>query len=210
MLLSIFKFHILSAESFDGEVGVVVAEMDASEEVNSAVAQRFGVKGFPTLILFSNGQVKQTFDEGRTLPVMVEWLNTHTGSNRLPGGGFKTDQGRVTKIEEVIANGIEKHCSDSQGECISKLVKEVEAMGDNEAEKMEMKPYYVKALLRIKEDLGWVEQEYGRLEKIISKGDSLTLEKKASAIARHNILSHMKDVAKQVVENVQGGAHSEL
>eukprot|EP00923_Selenidium_pygospionis_P004119 GHVN01006537.1.p1 GENE.GHVN01006537.1~~GHVN01006537.1.p1 ORF type:complete len:107 (-),score=19.77 GHVN01006537.1:769-1089(-) len=92
MLLSIFKFHILSAESFDGEVGVVVAEMDASEEVNSAVAQRFGVKGFPTLILFSNGQVKQTFDEGRTLPVMVEWLNTHTGSNRLPGGGFKTDQ----------------------------------------------------------------------------------------------------------------------
>jgi len=53
-----------------------VAKVDATE--NNALAERFEIKGFPTLIWFRNGK-QQDYTGGRTKDTIVNWINKKTG-----------------------------------------------------------------------------------------------------------------------------------
>lgn len=53
-----------------------LAKVDATE--NNALAERFEVKGFPTLFWFNNG-VKSEYTGGRTTDTIVTWVNKRAG-----------------------------------------------------------------------------------------------------------------------------------
>jgi protein disulfide-isomerase A1 len=70
-----------------------VAKVDATE--NNALAERFEIKGFPTMIWFRNGQ-KQDYTGGRTKDTIIAWINKKTGpaSNQLNCGDFEQVQSK--------------------------------------------------------------------------------------------------------------------
>jgi protein disulfide-isomerase A1 len=53
-----------------------VAKVDATE--NNQLAERFEIKGFPTMIWFRNGK-QQDYTGGRTTDTIVNWINKKTG-----------------------------------------------------------------------------------------------------------------------------------
>jgi len=55
---------------------IYIAKVDATE--NNNLAERFEIKGFPTLIWFRNGQ-RQDYTGGRTKDTIVTWINKKTG-----------------------------------------------------------------------------------------------------------------------------------
>jgi protein disulfide-isomerase A1 len=53
-----------------------IAKLDATE--NKAMGDRYEVKGFPTLMWFTNG-TKSEYNGGRTKDTIIEWINKKTG-----------------------------------------------------------------------------------------------------------------------------------
>lgn len=66
-----------------------VAKVDSTE--NSAISERFGVKGFPTLHWFVNGE-RQDYTGGREKDTIISWINKKTGpaSNELNCADLKS------------------------------------------------------------------------------------------------------------------------
>lgn len=54
--------------------GITLAKIDASAEENTEVAQRFGIRGFPTLKIFRHGTVASDYNGGRTAGEIVTYM----------------------------------------------------------------------------------------------------------------------------------------
>jgi len=61
-----------ASEELKGEA--VLAKIDASSETNGPLAQKYGIKGFPTLKLFRNGNVASDYQGGRTKDDIVAFM----------------------------------------------------------------------------------------------------------------------------------------
>merc|ERR1719243_258713 len=55
---------------------LAIAKVDATE--NKKLAERFGIRGFPTLFWFVNGE-KQEYNGGRTKDTIVSWVLKKSG-----------------------------------------------------------------------------------------------------------------------------------
>lgn len=60
---------------FDG--GILLAKLDADD--NMRIAGRYHVRGFPTLILFRNGEDIARFSGAKPVHVVREFIQEHTG-----------------------------------------------------------------------------------------------------------------------------------
>merc|ERR1712151_800894 len=73
-----------------------IAKVDATE--NKEVAERHGIKGFPTLVFYANGN-KSDYTGGRTEDTIVQWINKKTGppSEEVDCAGMeaKTAEGKL-------------------------------------------------------------------------------------------------------------------
>merc|ERR1712027_170291 len=72
------------------ESKIVLAKLDATEE--GAVAEKFEVRGYPTLKFFRNGKATE-YGGGRTADTIVSWLEKKTGPPALA----------VASVEEATA-----------------------------------------------------------------------------------------------------------
>lgn len=71
----------LASETFQPSDGVKFGAVDATE--NSALADKYGVKGYPTIKFFPKGSTQaQDYDGGRTADTLVKWVNEKTGTSR--------------------------------------------------------------------------------------------------------------------------------
>jgi protein disulfide-isomerase-like protein len=71
----------LAAETFQADDAIIFAAVDATE--NSALAQRFGVKGYPTIKFFPKGSTTaEEYDGGRQADTIIKWVNTRVGTSR--------------------------------------------------------------------------------------------------------------------------------
>merc|ERR1712243_11496 len=69
---------------------IVLAKLDATEE--GAIAEKFEVRGYPTLKFFRNGKAME-YGGGRTADTIVSWLEKKTGPPALA----------VASVEEATA-----------------------------------------------------------------------------------------------------------
>jgi thioredoxin domain-containing protein 5 len=58
-----------------GEITPIIAKVDATQE--KKIAERFKIGGFPTLLMFSKGQM-YTYEGSRTLDALYEWCKNRT------------------------------------------------------------------------------------------------------------------------------------
>lgn len=67
--------------TFDESDGIVIADVDATE--NQALAQKFGVQGYPTIKYFPKGSTDaEEFEGGRSADTIVKWVNEKIGTNK--------------------------------------------------------------------------------------------------------------------------------
>jgi protein disulfide-isomerase-like protein len=57
-----------------------VAKVDSTVEKNSA--SRFGIRGYPTLLFFKNGEQLEKYSSQRTAEAIVEYCQTKAGETR--------------------------------------------------------------------------------------------------------------------------------
>jgi protein disulfide-isomerase A1 len=102
--------------------GIILAKIDASAEENAPVAQKFGIRGFPTLKIFRSGAVASDFNGGRTSAEIVaymrkqnqpaitkvsstEELDAFTQKNKVAVVGFfSSESSEEYKSFETVAN----------------------------------------------------------------------------------------------------------
>jgi protein disulfide-isomerase A6 len=67
----------------------IVANIDADDQKNKPVAQRYGVSGFPTIKFFPRGSTEPVaYEGGRGEEDFVNFLNEKCGTQRAVGGGL--------------------------------------------------------------------------------------------------------------------------
>lgn len=169
------------AQAFATEKSCVVAALDATEAGD--IAQKYGVTGYPTLKIFTNGEVKD-YDGDRTEEDFVKFLNKICGTFRLPGGGLLPEAG---KIEELDFDAKKFAMSDSKDEVLEDL-KKIAGKLENPSAK-----YYVKIAEKLLVDSEFVNKETKRLTKILD-GQNLSMEKKDQFRIRINILNSFSNV----------------
>lgn len=96
----------LVAKAFVGEPNCVVAKLDATE--NAKTAEKYGVKGYPTLKFFAATssktaeKVAEEYQDGRTAQDFVDYLNEKCGSHRDTQGNLLDSAGVIDDVTSAI------------------------------------------------------------------------------------------------------------
>ena len=70
--------HLYKAvESFND--GIELAKLEVDEGENMRLAGRFKVRGFPTVILFLDGEEVARFASAKPTPWITHWIDEHAG-----------------------------------------------------------------------------------------------------------------------------------
>lgn len=104
-------FEKLAAD-FANEASVVVAQFDADDARNKAIANRYGVKSYPTLKFFPRGKkavdfVPTAYEAARTEQAFVDFINEHAGTARTVGGGLSA----LVRLAIPAIPALSRHCS---------------------------------------------------------------------------------------------------
>ncbi|ORY46974.1 disulfide isomerase, partial [Rhizoclosmatium globosum] len=170
------------ARAFSTESNCIVANVDAT--VNKDVAEKYEVKGYPTIKFFPAGSTTpETYEQGRDEKDFIEFLNAKCGTDRVPGGSLGAKAG-----------------------LIKALISCVEKAGLEEARKVAQKVkgnvyanFYIKAMEKvIKDGEEYIAKETARLTKL---SGSSTPEKKDNFEIRRNILNSLVKTARDAFED---------
>lgn len=160
--------------------GVVIAKLDAENAGSKATAEKFGITGYPTLKFFPKGSTEAIdYDAGRTEDAIVDFVNKHTGTHRLPGGSLDASAGLIHSLDEIIKEFAEGASS------LEKVAEKVRAAVVDLNDKYA--PYYVKVIEKVSKSGDYITKELARLERVSAKG-GLAPEKADDMTIRQNIL----------------------
>jgi protein disulfide-isomerase A6 len=71
----------IAGTTFDESDGIVIADVDATE--NPALAQKYGVQGYPTIKFFpSRSSEPEEYTGGRSADTIVSWVNDKIGTSK--------------------------------------------------------------------------------------------------------------------------------
>lgn len=170
------------AESYAGQIDVVIAKIDADKYKNSASA--YEVTGYPTLIWFpKENKDGVRYTEGRTPEAFVEFINAETGAERTVGGGVTEKAGLIEEFEELVKEFMEA----KDGKVV--LDKAVALKESYSGHNAKFAKFYMIAMKKIIEKgTKYIETEAERLDKLASSS-SVSKQKSLEFMVRKNILS---------------------
>ncbi|KAI9371798.1 thioredoxin-like protein [Aspergillus egyptiacus] len=167
------------ANDFALEPSVVVAKVDAEAESSKAVAKEQGITGYPTIKFFAKGSTEGVIYNGaRSEEAFVEFINTHAGTHRAPGGGLDDTAGTLPALDSLIA---EYTSSENLQDLVAEVKKAAKGVEGKYGE------YYVKVAEKLSQNSEYAAKEFERLKKLLAKGGSAP-EKVDDIISRSNIL----------------------
>ncbi|KAG8429870.1 hypothetical protein GDO86_008963 [Hymenochirus boettgeri] len=113
---------ILKGEGSD----IRMAKVDATEE--SDLAQEFGVRGYPTIKFFKNGDKSspKEYSAGREAADIVEWLKKRSG----PAASALTDEAAVTALVDASEVAVVGFFKDPESELAKVFMQVAEAVDD--------------------------------------------------------------------------------
>ncbi|KAJ3031187.1 UNVERIFIED_CONTAM: hypothetical protein HDU68_006058 [Siphonaria sp. JEL0065] len=185
------------ARAFATESNCIVANVDAT--VNKDVAEKYEVKGYPTIKFFPAGSTTPiSYEAGRDEKDFIEYLNEKCGTDRVVGGGLGENAGLIVEFKDVVGKfrvgeNAERKVLVGEAKEIAKKVKNAYAT------------FYPKVMERIiKDGEEFIGKEIGRLTKIVDSGTT-TLEKRDNFLIRVNILKSFRATIRDAF-----GDHEEL
>jgi thiol-disulfide isomerase/thioredoxin len=165
----------------------VVANVDATQQ--EALAERYDVKGYPTIKFFSKDGVIE-YEGGRSLGDFVSFLNEKCGLDRKEDGTLGPKAGRIEALDAMVQDLV----ASSQRAPLLKELKAEAATFD-----LTFAKYYVKVAEKFVKNTGYPAKERKRLQSIIEGGQT-NPQKRDEFQIRANILSVFMDA----------GEHDEL
>jgi protein disulfide-isomerase A6 len=157
----------------------VIAKVDCEAENSKSLAAEFQIKGFPTIKYFPAGSSEGVpYEGGRTEDSLVKYINEKVGTHRVVGGGLDEAAGTIPTLDEIVAKYVPTKSFAKLSDEVKKAAKSVQE---------QYAQYYIKVTDKLKDSEGYVNKEFTRLTKVLSKG-GLTPEKVDDLISRSNIL----------------------
>lgn len=183
------------AKTYVNEDNCVVAQIDADDERNRALAKKYEVQSFPTIKFFPravSGDAAspdpQTYMGGREEKDFITFLNGKCGVHRTAGGGLNDLAGRLPSLDSFASRLYTARLRQAEGEPSAPeevrriaqdakdFVSKVQGGVNATADKDRMAEYYLKIIdkLVVAGDVEYVDRESARLRKILDKNrDSL-------------------------------------
>ncbi|KAJ7364050.1 protein disulfide isomerase [Mycena albidolilacea] len=151
------------ATTFKPESNCVVANIDADDNKNKPVAQRYGVSGFPTIKFFPRGSTEPVaYEGGRGEEDFVNFLNEKCGTQRAVGGGLSDKAGRLADFD-ALASKFFVAAADAR----ATLLKDALALAESAGV---VSKHYIRVMEKLVNGTeGYVEKEAKRLESILKK-----------------------------------------
>eukprot|EP00604_Paraphysomonas_vestita_P002537 CAMPEP_0174818770 /NCGR_PEP_ID=MMETSP1107-20130205/1627_1 /TAXON_ID=36770 /ORGANISM="Paraphysomonas vestita, Strain GFlagA" /LENGTH=312 /DNA_ID=CAMNT_0016031107 /DNA_START=182 /DNA_END=1121 /DNA_ORIENTATION=+ len=178
------------AKVFAGEKDVVIANVDATE--NGELATRFGISGYPTLKLFQGGSSEPIDYQGaREVPNLVEFVNEHAGTYRLPNGELSAEAGSIEVLDNLIIAAPE----------FNEAFYTTLAAAASELDQPTKETYLSFAKKIAQKGSSYVATELKRLRGLVSS-KNITPEKKKSFYLKINILKKFSRESVQVEVDV--------
>ena len=95
-----------------------MANVDAT--VSGALAEKYGVQGYPTIKFFPAGSNEPVaYEGGRSEEDFLQFLNEKCGAHRVAGGGLAETAGRISELD-VIAAEIKDAAADAHAAILAK------------------------------------------------------------------------------------------
>lgn len=94
-----------AAQSFRPADQVVFARVDADKHHD--LGAKYDVHGFPTIKFFAAGSSQKTpveYDGDREAKALVDWMNTHAGTDRVLSGGLTETAGRIASFDDLATS----------------------------------------------------------------------------------------------------------
>ncbi|RNF20120.1 putative protein disulfide isomerase [Trypanosoma cruzi] len=178
----------LLATAFKEEADIVIGKLNADDASNAAVRNRYKVDGYPTLAFFQKKSKSepQYYNGGRSLEELVDYVNEHTGKNRLPSGDLSEKVGVNDELSKVLRDMMLKEKSvDEKKQYLEKVKKAAADLTGVEAVQY---PRIAEKILQLGAE--YVEMELGRIARL-KQGD-VKGEKRDMLTIRNNILTSLK------------------
>lgn len=158
----------------------MIANVDAT--VEKAVAEKYGVTGYPTIKFFAADGTVQEYNSGRTEQDFIDFINQKTGTQRVAGGLLNTQAGRIPELDE-LAQQFAKATSQDEKKSISDKGVQLAGTLTNSSAKHYSR-FFEKSLATPE----YPTTEAARLAKIIHN-KSVNRAKLDEFSIRHNIIS---------------------
>ncbi|RNE99687.1 protein disulfide isomerase [Trypanosoma rangeli] len=161
---------------YKDEADVVIGKLNADDEANAAVRNRYKITGFPTLIFFPKGDKSNPLyhEDGRSLEDLVTYVNEHTGKKRLSSGELAKEVGVHAELSQLLREML------------------------SEKKSADEKQQYLEKVKKAAADLSGVERvQYPRIAERILQGGAEYVEKELARLARmkqHDVKGAARDM----------------
>lgn len=161
------------ARDFSGDDDCVVAQMDADNETNKPIAQKYGVSSYPTLMFFPKGDKSnpQPYTGGRDEEAFIKFLNEKCQTWRTPGGVLSDLAGRMPTLDGFAARWYTSP-ADQRSSIYNDFVEYVTTMKaspKSDKKKNEVADIYMRILNKATDSAEYIEKETKRLTSILKK-----------------------------------------
>ncbi|CED84223.1 Thioredoxin/protein disulfide isomerase [Phaffia rhodozyma] len=196
------------AADFKNEPDCIVAQMNADEQTNKVVSNRYGVKSYPTIKYFPSGVSKsidfqpESYEKARTEEAFVEFLNKACGTSRVAGGGLSDVAGLIGDLDSIVGSVFNPTLATS----LTALIASAESLAPSflRAKDQESVKYYLRVLKKL-DVLGengrtWISNEKARLAKLASSSALNPIKKDELQIKSNILTSFLTQRAASIVD----------
>jgi len=181
------------ASLYEGEDEIMIADINADEEMNKVISNRYGIRGFPTILLFkyNNKQNPIKYEvPRREVSDFVQFLIDEQVSDITNTGDVNEIGGIHPELTFQLVDYVKNGFNDKQK---SELTKNFEVKLTQTGKNEKSIAYYHKLIDKLAtKGREFITNEASRLEKLISS-DTIQMIQKRSAQRRLNILRSIKD-----------------
>ncbi|KAF9911228.1 hypothetical protein EC991_004452 [Linnemannia zychae] len=167
---------------------VTIANLDAT--VETATADKYGVKGYPTIKFFAADGTVEDYNGGRSEQDFIDFINQKAGTQRVAGGSLSAEAGRIAELD-VLAEKFSKASTQNEKKAISD---EAIALAASLTNTNSSAKYYTRFFEKVLATPAYPATEAARLAKII-KNKSVNKSRLDEFAIRHNIISVFSAVA---------------
>ncbi|KAG0377646.1 hypothetical protein BGX24_005715 [Mortierella sp. AD032] len=161
---------------------VTIANLDAT--VETASAEKYGVKGYPTIKFFAADGTVEDYNGGRSEQDFIDFINQKAGTQRVAGGSLSPEAGRIAELD-TLAEKFSKTSSKDEKKAISD---EAIALAASLTNTNSSAKYYSRFFEKALATPTYPVTEAARLAKII-KNKSVNKARLDEFAIRHNIIS---------------------